>query len=773
MPLLDAPLRPLSHAWRLLLAGWTVAALTAACSGEDQEGAAKAGEAGCVPTRQFFEDKVWGGFMADGCAGCHNPQGVARQTQLVLQSASQPGYLDHNLEVLKKLGLVQVQGEPLLLRKARGELNHGGGVQLKPGSAGYQALAQLIDRFDHPVTCVAPVVKGSALKAKLVVLDPKASLRRIALTLLGRLPTQAEQAAVVQGGEVALAAQVDAMLQDDAFIARVQELWADKLLIGRYLGGNNATNLLDAKDYPQRQWYNDPKLEPDEALRKLGQQTVNDNLAREPLTLIGYVLQQRKPFSEVLTADYVVHDPLTARVYGVTQGFVNSMNPKEFKPVQAPLGEHAGILTSPIFLNRFPTSATNRNRHRSRVVFDLFLATDILKLGDRPIDPTLVTDHTPTLFNADCTVCHTPMEPVAGTFQNWDSLGRYRPPENGWFADMWPPGFGEIKLPADQKLQGLPWLAKQIAADQRFALAAVQVVAEGLLGRRALSPPSKGDPGQQAQQLAWQFEQEELTAAADILRKNNLELRLAVKALVLSPLFRVGGLAAGALPTDRTALAMVGGDRFLTPEELSRKLQAVFATGWTRGDGKGWLTEDLRLLYGGIDGNDVTQRVRAPNGVMLAIARRMANEMACKVTAADFVRAKSARLLFPLVEPTYAPEDANGFAIQAAQAAIRKNIQHLHERLLGETLPDGDDELERTWTLFYATWKEGAEALRNGEQPAGTGEYLHYPCRASKHPDTGVALDTKAKLERDPNYVLRAWMAVLAYLMEDAKFLNQ
>ena len=773
MPLSDEPLQPRVPSLLSPLLGLALAAVVAACSGEQEDAAAKTADGSCVPTRQFFEDKVWGGFLADGCAGCHNPQGVARQTQLVLQSASQPGYLDLNLAVLQKLAQVQVQGEPLLLRKARGDLNHGGGVQLKPGSAGYQALAQLIDRFDHPVSCAAPVAKGSALRPKLALLDPKASLRRIALTLLGRLPTDQEQTVVATGGEAALATQVEAMLQDDAFIARVQELWADKLLVGRYLGGNNATNLLDAKDYPQRQWYNDPKLEPDEALRKLGQQTVNDNLAREPLTLMGYVLQQRKPFSEVLTADYVVHDPLTARVYGVTQGFVNAMNPKEFKQIQPPLGERAGLLTSPIFLNRFPTSATNRNRHRSRVVFDLFLATDILKLGDRPIDPTLVTDHTPTLFNADCTVCHTPMEPIAGTFQNWDALGRYRPPELGWFTDMWPPGFGEIKLPADQKHQGLPWLAKQIAGDQRFALAAVQVVAEGLLGRRPLSPPVKGDPGQQAQQLAWQFEQEELTAAAELLRQNKLELRVAVKALVLSPLFRVGGLAAGATPTDRAALAMVGGDRFLTSEELARKLQAVFSTGWTRGDGKAWLTEDLRLLYGGIDGNDVTQRVRAPNGVMLAIARRMANEMACKVTAADFVRAKASRRLFPLVEHTYAPEDANGFAIQAAQAAIRQNIQFLHERLLGEVLPAGDDELERTWTLFYQTWKEGSEALRNGEQPAGTGEYLHSPCRAVKHPDTGAALDSKAKLERDPNYVLRAWMAVLAYLMEDAKFLHQ
>lgn len=727
---------------------------------------------GCVPTRQFFEDRVWGAFMEATCAGCHNAQGVARQTQLVLQSASQPGYLDHNLAVLQKLAMVQVQGEPLLLRKARGELDHGGGVRLKVGSANYQALAQLIDRFEHPVTCTAPA-KGSPLRGKLVLQGPRASLRRIALTLAGRLPRADELASVDKDGEKALPALVDALMEEPAFVARMQELWSDKLLVGRYLGGNNATNLLDGKDYPQKQWYNDAKLEPDEALRKLGQQVVNDRLAREPLTLLGYVLQQHKPLSEILTADYVVHDPLTARVYGVTEGFADPKNPNEFKPIHVPGGEQAGMLTSPIFLNRFPTSATNRNRHRARTVYDLFLATDILKLGDRPIDPTQVTDHTPTLFNADCTVCHTVMEPVAGTFQNWDEKGRYRPPENGWYADMWPPGFGQTTLPTAQKTKGLQWLAQQVAADDRFALAAVQVLLQGLMGRKPLIVPGKGDPGQVWQQAAWQFEQEELLAAATAMRSAKLELRAAVKSLVLSPIFRIGGLAAGAKPQDRQALALLGGDRWLTPEELDRKLTAVFGATWTRWDGKGWLVEDLRLLYGGIDGGDVTERVRSPNGVMLAIGKRLANEMACKVTAQDFVVDKALRRLFLEVERTYAPEDANGFAIAEAQAAIKQNIAHLHELLLGETLPAGDDELERTWQLFYQTWQEGSAALAKGEQPAGTGDYLQWQCRALKDPATGADLDAKVKIEKDPEYVLRAWAAVLTYLMQDARFLHQ
>ena len=64
-------------------------------------------------------------------------------------------------------------------------------------------------------------------------------------------------------------------------------------------------------------------------------------------------------------------------------------------------------------------------------------------------------------------------------------------------------------------------------------------------------------------------------------------------------------------------------------------------------------------------------------------------------------------------------------------------------------------------------------ALAKGEQPAGTGDYLQWQCRALKDPATGADLDAKVKIEKDPEYVLRAWAAVLTYLMQDARFLHQ
>ncbi len=758
--------------WPLAWPAYALLTLSACASGTKLTPANPGGAAGCVSTEAYFSAQVWDAFMADNCAGCHNAQGVARNTDMVLQPDTVPDHVAHNLAVLQKLALVRVQGEPLLLRKARGELDHGGGARLTTDSDAYKALASFIDRVENPVVCSDTPV-NAALEGRITLLDANTSLRRLTLTLAKRLPKQAELQAVTDGGADALPALVDGMLEEEGFYQRMATFWDDKLLTGRYVNGSSAIGLLDGKDFPNHNWVNDAALEPDETVRKLGQGVVNASIAQEPLNLLAHVLREHRPFSELLTANYTFQDPLTARAYGVTTGFSNPLDPTEVREIQVPGMPHTGILTTASFLNRFTTTATNRNRHRARTVFDLFLAMDILKLGDRPIDPTQVTDHTPTLFNADCTVCHTVMEPVAGTFQNWDEKGRYRPPKDGWYPDMWPPGFGQTELPAADRPHALQWLAAQVVADERFAMGAVHVLVEGLLGRKPLTQPEKDDPAFAAKKLAWDVEQAELTAAAAAMRAANLDLRAAVKHLALSSLFLMGGVAPDVTDDERAAATLLGGDRWLTPEELDTKVHATIGAVWPRWDGKSWLLKDYRLLYGGIDGDDVTTRVRAPNGVMLAIVKRMANEMACKFVTADFVRAKEARRLFPMVERTYAPEDNNGFAITAAQTAIRKNIQFLHEHLLGETLQLGDDELERTWQLFLDTWREGQLDVAKGSKNGGVDAWMNGQCQAHEDPDTGAKLDDQHKIEMDSNYALRSWMAVVAYLMQDARFLHQ
>lgn len=88
---------------------------------------------------------------------------------------------------------------------------------------------------------------------------------------------------------------------------------------------------------------------------------------------------------------------------------------------------HAGLLNTTVFLLRYPTTATNRNRARSRWTYYHFLGVDIEKSASRTTDPIALADtDNPTMRNPACTVCHSVMDPVAGAFQNYGDIGLYR-----------------------------------------------------------------------------------------------------------------------------------------------------------------------------------------------------------------------------------------------------------------------------------------------------------------------------------------------------------
>ena len=85
----------------------------------------------------------------------------------------------------------------------------------------------------------------------------------------------------------------------------------------------------------------------------------------------------------------------------------------------------------------------------------------------------------------------------------------------------------------------------------------------------------------------------------------------------------------------------IGIVRMLSPEQLERKVTAIFGMPWGR------LKGQTAMLYGGIDSKEVTERAVAPSGAMGAIQRILANDVACRNVALDFSRKKTERILFP------------------------------------------------------------------------------------------------------------------------------
>jgi hypothetical protein len=594
------------------------------------------------------------------------------------------------------------------------------------------------------------------------------TLRKAALHLVSRLPTAAEIARVNNEGPAGLRNVLDGMMSEPAFYERLSEIFNDWLHTNRYLSPNGseaAINLMSG--FTNARWF-DKEVKDEEYTRN--RLLTNDSIATEPLELINYVAKYNLPATEILTADYMMVNGYSAKSYGIIDvEFDDEWDPEEFRPARLPGVPHAGILTSRMFLNRYPTTATNRNRARARVVYDLFLDVDILGLdGVRPNGAAVdIARNAPTMENPDCVKCHSLLDPVASAFQNWSSGGKYSVPRS-WYNDMFQAGFAGVALPAENKADQTGWLAARIAADPRFDDAMVRLVYRGLTGNEPLRTPAAD--ATTAQSEAYRTESDVLAGIKARFIAEGRKLKTLVREIVLSPYWRAEGLA-------NSGFAMVhaetGSAQLLTPELLHRKLTALFGFEWRgpldqysaniRNSSTPRLIarQYYQQLYGGIDSVSVTERLNAPNGLMAKVQERMANEMACYAVPNDFLTVKDSRRLFPHVETTTTPGSQNN-------AAIKANIQHLHRYLLGEELALDSAELTHTYKLFYDVQQDGLSKI--GTQSEST--RLPSRCQRTKSLDTGTALDGGG-LTSDPNYTIRAWTAVVAYLLSDYRFVYE
>jgi hypothetical protein len=179
------------------------------------------------------------------------------------------------------------------------------------------------------------------------------------------------------------------------------------------------------------------------------------------------------------------------------------------------------------------------------------------------------------------------------------------------------------------------------------------------------------------------------------------------------------------------------------------------------------LLDDYRLLYGGIDSDDVIKRLREPNGVIGAIAVRMANSVACKATSTDFLLPQNQRRLFPFIETSYEPFTEAGFAIPEAQERIKRTIQHLFYRVLGQEVGLNHPEVLAVYDLWVDIHAEGKAMVEAGTEST----YMTYICRGFEDPNTGVDLPSDLHILQDPEFTIRAWRGVMVYLLSDYHFL--
>ena len=673
------------------------------------------------PTESLFSEYISQQIVQAKCVTCHVEGGVSGEgiSRLQFSPSTVEDHVNLNRAVFENFVATVDEPVDLILNKVQG-VAHGGGIQLTAGTADFANLERFLRQLADESSTGSSTVTAENLFEGVTMASPARTLRRAAILFAGRLPTQAELDAVTDGEEATLRSTIRGLMSGGGFHEFLITASNDRLLTDRHLELGLGVVTLDSQLFVElnRKYAEVLRAAISRGYEYYGQdpayhsweRSLVDGLARAPLELIAHVVENDMPYTEVLTADYIMANPMAAEAYGATAIFNNDNDRDEFKPskivsyyrnddsktfeydptinvsVVASPGNlstdypHAGVLNTTAFLKRYPSTATNRNRARSRWTYYHFLGLDVEKSASRTTDPDALADrNNPTLNNPACTVCHAVLDPVGGAFQNYGDDGLYRDqtggfdslpnlyknPEDGstspyrqgdtWYRDMRLPGFGNDVAPdASNSVQ---WLAQKIVADNRFAEAAVQFWWPAIMGVELLDPPEdSGDPNFQGRLVAATAQAAEVTRLGDTFRAgidggtahNGKDL---LAEIALSPWFRAESVT-GQDPVRAVALRDAGAARLLTPQELNRKTDAVAGYVWgrdfyrTMDFGRGQALSNLDnevnwksnygLLYGGINSNGITTRATDMTPVMAGVGQSHAAEVSCPIVRREF-----------------------------------------------------------------------------------------------------------------------------------------
>ena len=380
----------------------------------------------CAQVPADFSATVWPA-MSTTCTNCHMPGKAAFGTNLVFVAGGT------ELQEYNVLRAYAKTSSDVLLAKVIGGLNHTGGAPfVNAQSAQYKALSDLVPVMKQPCTAGSNDPVSAQFWQGVSFNDDQTKLAKGAILFAGRNPTAAEASAVTTGGAPVLRQTLRSYMTGPAFDKFLDEAGEYTFLSrGVVVFGNNMG--LNATDTPSAaDVINNTNLAA--GVRNRFQLAMQ----REPVELMKYIVNNDKPWTDMVAGKYTVVNPLQAQylMANVTGAFMgmatDPASDMEFLPATLPnqrlMGdrEHAGVVSTHAWLQRNPTTDTNRNRHRVYVLAKQFLGTDVAALGMRPIDAG-GNFKMPTVENPNCSVCHSTIDPIAAGFQNWNEANRYLP----------------------------------------------------------------------------------------------------------------------------------------------------------------------------------------------------------------------------------------------------------------------------------------------------------------------------------------------------------
>ena len=411
---------------------------------------------------EVFRESISGPVVQSRCVNCHVADGIAGAFRLHFVPSTTPNHPSHNFDVFRNFLDVVEDGAALVLAKIQG-IGHGGRLQFAAGTDEFADMERFLALLGEEIAST-PSIAPEALFDTVRMAPARKTLRRAALVFAGRIPTDEEYAAAEQGPDD-LRATIRGLMTGPEFHEFLVRGANDRLLtdrnIGQVIDHNVGRYFVEFVNETYR------RREAAFGIDKRGRYyDWNDRsqhgFRRAPVELIAHVVENDLPYTEILTADYIMANPWAAAAYGASTTFDDPEDIYEFKPSKiesyyregegfesefnraigstrivdpGPLRTnypHAGLLNTTSFLLRYPTTATNRNRARSRWTYYHFLGLDIEKSAPRTTDPVALADtNNPTMRNPACTVCHVVLDPVAGAFQNYGDEGFYRDKRGG------------------------------------------------------------------------------------------------------------------------------------------------------------------------------------------------------------------------------------------------------------------------------------------------------------------------------------------------------
>jgi hypothetical protein len=535
--------------------------------------------------------------------------------------------------------------------------------------------------------------------------DPVAHLVRASMVVRGTRPTVAELEAV-ERDPAALRGLVRAWMESEPFRATIRDMWAEILLIR-----NDTFLQLPALGLMEGYDLGDIYL----------------GTVEEPLKLVEHVVSHDLPLTELVTAQYMLTDEVTATIYGVPYDFQAGGWQLSEWPDERP---RAGLLSSAQLWRRWESNGSNFHRGRANMIAGRFLCEDF-ESRDIVVDGGIdIADEEEVaravLENPGCISCHQAMDPLAGFLwgykrqihRNYVAESILGGCEYDWSEQD--PMHGPSYLPEDHCYP----LRQYVTADEDDWLE------WGLREPGYYGAPARdlADVGQQiatdprfSECMARQFQGwitqtdakavpfEQASAMQQVLEQSSFSAKALVEAIVLSEPFARG---------------TQGGLLAVRPEQYARAIEDLTGFRWwsapdaldcddpTRSEVRRYGTQcwgdvDLsdsdvfgfRAMSGGVDGKVVLRPTRTVTPTKTLVMAQLAANAAGAVVDSDLSRPALERRLLSLVEPDTTDE-----------AAVRAQIAWLHARVLGQRDAVDSAEVDNSYALFVLGAGQGPAA---------------------------------------------------------------